>query len=155
MIAAIHLNASDWISLASVAVALAALAQSGRAKRAARRAERRLAGEIVRSRTDELEAIEGRIRGAANDSDRSDAEQAIRDWRSIASEHQTLVARAGASDPELDSALAYSLGLVDTALQDLATSAVECEPACRKILLYASRACRHSRRVGAAMMFAK
>ena len=160
VIAALHLNASDWISLVGTIIAVISLAvaivqgkRAGDAKRAVERTRRQIAGELMRARTPQLEQVEHEIRDAANAPDRAAAESGILEWRRIAAEHTAFLSHADVADRELSDDLMMSLGLVDTVLGELAAPEVECEPACRRILVYASRVCQHSRRVAAAMMF--
>jgi hypothetical protein len=161
--ASAHLNFDDWLSISGVVIAIVGLAvafvqlhrvrkTADAATRAVDRTQRQIAGAMMLSRTADLEAVEGRLRVAANESDQSLAEDAVRDWRRIAAEHQSLLKRANLTDADLDKHLELSLGIVDLALQELAAPEVAPEDACRSILVHASGACRHSRRVAAAMM---
>jgi hypothetical protein len=159
VMALVALTVSDWISIPGTVVAVVSLfvaiiqgKRAGEAKRAVARAQRQIAGAMILSRTPELEAVEVRIRTAAHESQRDPAEKGILEWRRAAAEHQAFLERANVDDMELDRHLKLSLGLVDTALEELADQEVEPEDACRRILSHASGTCRHNRTVATVMM---
>lgn len=158
MVASIHPNASDWISVAGFAVAVISLVvafvQGRRAKRKAEAVQRQTAGVILLFRTPDLENVELRMRNASEAGDNDTAKTEILEWRRIAPELQSLLQAAEVIDTDLDGHLEMSLGLLDIALQELAQGDVTTEQACRALLQHASPACALGRRAALDMMMA-
>ncbi len=158
MLASIHANVSDWISVAGFAVAVVSLVvafvQGNRAKHKAEAVQRQTAGAILLFRMPDLENVELKMRNASEAGDNDAAKAEILEWRRIAPELQSLLQAAEVVETNLDGHLEISLGLLDIALQELAQGKVTTEQACRALLQHASPACALVRKAALDMMMA-
>jgi hypothetical protein len=116
------------------------------------RNQRRVSGAMVLARTADLETATVALRSATEGGDRERAKELVQSWRRYASEYQGLLTSASVSDQALEGDLEVSLGLVETALDELADPAIVPAASCRFILRHMGDACGHGRRVAAAMM---
>ena len=158
MVASIHPNLSDWISVAGFAVAVVSLVvafvQGRRAKHKAEAVQHQTAGVILLFRMPDPEGVELRMRNASEAGDNDAAKAEILEWRRVAPELQSLLQAAKVVDTDLDGHLEMSLGLLDIALQELAQDNVTTEQACRALLQHASPACALVRKAALDMMMA-